>query len=56
MDEVYGDHIHQNPGTHLTGGVAEDAIWQEHWRRLISFPSSTYDVPSGAVAVHRKGC
>jgi hypothetical protein len=49
MDEVYGDHIHQNPGAHLTGGVAEDAIWQEHWRRLISYPSTAYDVPSGAV-------
>jgi hypothetical protein len=30
MDEVYGDHIHQNPGTHLTGGITKNAIWQEH--------------------------
>jgi hypothetical protein len=24
MDEVYGDHIHQNPGTHLTGGITNN--------------------------------
>ncbi len=28
MDEVYGDHIHQNPGTHLNGGITDDALWQ----------------------------
>jgi hypothetical protein len=49
MKTVYGDHIHQNPGTHLSGGIAEDALWQERWRQLISFPSHAYDVPSGAV-------
>jgi hypothetical protein len=26
MDEVYEDHIHQNPGTHLTGGITNDAL------------------------------
>ena len=31
MDKVYRDHVHQNPGMHLTGGTADDAIWQEHW-------------------------
>jgi hypothetical protein len=49
MEQVYGDYIHQNPGTHLNGEIANDAIWQECWRQLISFPSHAYDVPSGAV-------
>jgi hypothetical protein len=31
MDEVYGHHIHQNPGMHLNGGIANDARWQERW-------------------------
>jgi hypothetical protein len=49
MDAVYRDHVHQNPGTHLTGGIADNALWQEHWQQLVSFPSHPYDVPSGAV-------
>ena len=49
MDKVYGDHVHQNPGKHLTGGIADDALWQERWLQLASFPSHAYDVPSGAV-------
>jgi hypothetical protein len=31
MDEVYGDHIHQNPGMYLIGGIANDGLWQERW-------------------------
>ena len=27
MDGVYGDHVHQNDGTHLNGGIADDAVW-----------------------------
>jgi hypothetical protein len=49
MDKVYGDHVHQNPGTHLSGGIANDAPWQERWLQLVSFPSHAYKVPSGAV-------
>jgi hypothetical protein len=49
MDKVYGDHVHQNPGTHLCGDIADDALWQERWRQLVSFPSHVYDVPNGAV-------
>ena len=25
--EVYGDHVHQNDGAHLDGGIADDAVW-----------------------------
>jgi hypothetical protein len=49
MDKVYGDHVHQNPGTHLRGDIPDDERWQDYWRRLIVFPSQTYDAPSGAV-------
>jgi hypothetical protein len=24
-------------------------MWQDYWRRLVVFPSQTYDAPSGAV-------
>jgi hypothetical protein len=36
-------------GAHLDGGITDNAMWQGFWRRLIACPSSTYDVPSGAV-------
>jgi hypothetical protein len=49
MDKVYADHAHQNPGTHLRGDIPDDEMWQDYWRRLIVFPSQTYDAPLGAV-------
>ena len=29
---VYQDLVHQNPGTHLDGGIEEDRKWQEIWK------------------------
>ena len=26
---VYQDWVHQNPGTHLDGGIEEDGKWQK---------------------------
>jgi hypothetical protein len=47
--EVFGDYVHQNSGQHLDGGIADDELWQNYWRRLIVYHSLTYDAPSGAV-------
>jgi uncharacterized protein Usg len=33
MDAVYGNHVHWNDGTHLTGGMVDDYAWQDYWRR-----------------------
>jgi hypothetical protein len=52
LHKVYGDYVHQNSGQQLNGGVEDDRLWQDYWRRLIVFPASTYDAPSGAVG-HR---
>jgi hypothetical protein len=49
MNEVYGDHVHHNPGKHLTGGVTNDSVWQDYWRHLVIYQSSNYDVPKGKV-------
>jgi hypothetical protein len=49
MEKVYGDYVHQNPGTRLDGGITNNAMWQGYWSRLIACPSSTYNIPSGAV-------
>ena len=34
IHSVYGDNLHRNGGTHLDGGVADDAVWQHRWRRI----------------------
>jgi hypothetical protein len=53
LDRVYGDHVHQNPGTHLDGGITNDVMWQDYWSScLVVCPSQTYDAPNGAVG-HR---
>jgi hypothetical protein len=49
LDTVYGDHVHQNPGSHSNGSVPDDAKWQDYWGQLVVFPSQTYDAPKGAV-------
>ena len=46
---VYGDFLHQNDGSHLDGGVVDDAIWQRCWRRLAVKLAVWYATPSGAV-------
>ena len=46
---VYGDHIHDNDGTHLDGGILLDGEWQTLWRRLIAQAGCFYNVPSGQV-------
>jgi hypothetical protein len=47
--EVFGDYVHQNPGQSLDGGIADDKLWQDYWRRLTVSHSLTYDAPSGVV-------
>eukprot|EP00957_Ditylum_brightwellii_P196594 14978887-Ditylum_brightwellii.AAC.1 len=49
LQEVYGDTIHLNDGTHLDGGIADDGKWQERWRRIASKPQQWYEAPAGAV-------
>jgi hypothetical protein len=49
LKEVYGDYLHQNDGTHLDGGIQDDAEWQERWRKLVPLPAQRYQAPGGAV-------
>ena len=44
---AYGDHVHANDGTHLSGGIANDRHWQNHWKRLRQLSSTRYTVPKG---------
>ena len=49
LQEVCGDWVHGNPGTHLDGSVKDDSAWQARWRELAVMPSRRYDTPSGKV-------
>ena len=46
-----GDYVHENPGTHLHGGIgaALDMTFQQYLRRLIPYNFNLYDVPKGKV-------
>ena len=46
---VYGDFPHHNDGSHLDGGVTNDAIWWRRWRQLAAQSASWYAMPYGAV-------
>ena len=46
---VYQDWVHQNPGDHLNGVIAEDSKWQARWEKLVCMPTQCYDAPSGKV-------
>ena len=47
--EFYGDFPHHNDGSHLNGGVADDAIWQHRWLRLAYQSAIWYATPAGVV-------
>ena len=49
LDTAYGDHVHDNAGTHLNGGVANDALWQRRWRRMAQLATTRYQAPPGKV-------
>jgi hypothetical protein len=46
---VYGDHVHNNDGTHLDGGIVDDHRWQRRWRRLVAYTPNRYEAPKGRV-------
>ena len=49
LDYAYCDHVHDNPGTHLTGDFADDTLWQTYWLRIVQIHSNRYQVPAGKI-------
>ena len=52
LHQVYGDTIHQNDGTHLSGDIEAtvDKKWQRLYHRVIAGPLKLWDLPNGRVA------
>ena len=49
LQRVYRDFPDHNDGSHLDGGIADDAAWKSRWRRLSAQSASWYATPSGAL-------
>ena len=50
LAEVFdGEYIRANDGTQLDGGIVDDNLWQVNYPRIIIYPLSQYDLPSGPV-------
>ena len=47
--QVYGDHVHQNVGFHMYGGIKDNDVFQMRWRLLVVQPGSRYRAPQCAV-------
>ena len=41
-----------NDGTHLTGVISDDALWQTRWRRISNHTPRFYDAPKGKAGRH----
>eukprot|EP00957_Ditylum_brightwellii_P204671 15340358-Ditylum_brightwellii.AAC.1 len=46
---VYGDTIHDNDGSHMSGRIVDNKLWQQYWTDLTALPIQYYDVLSGSV-------
>ena len=55
LDDLYGDHTHQNDGTHLDGGIADDKDWQARMATVIPYASRLFHLPRGGVATRYLG-
>jgi hypothetical protein len=49
LDRVYGDHAHSNSGTHLSGGIEKDRLWQARWLEVMQLATTTYSVRKGRI-------
>ena len=49
LQEIYKESPHNNDGTHLTGLVPKNAVWEICWRNLAAKSSSWYSTPTSRV-------
>ena len=44
-----GEYIRANDGTRLDGGIEDDKLWQDNYRRILVYPLSQYDLPGSSL-------
>ena len=49
LDQLYGDHVHQNDGIHMDRCIKKNDVWQVRWQILVIPTGSRYRAPQGAV-------
>ena len=49
LDKIYSNHIHNNPSTCLSGGIADDALWQRCWKQIVNIRPRQYLIPQNCV-------
>lgn len=49
LDDIYGDHVHANDGTHLAAGIPDDQLWQSYYRSLVAYNPSEYHLPNNSI-------
>ena len=49
LGKAYGDHPRSNAGTHFSGGVDQDKLWQGRWLGTMQLSTTTYTVPKGRI-------
>ena len=50
LAEIFdGEYIRANDGTQLDGGIEDDKLWQDNYRRIIVYPLSQYDLPGSTL-------
>ena len=47
LKTVFGDYLHDNDGHHLTGGIPNNSMWLDLWRKVAELPSQHYSLPKG---------
>ena len=50
LAEIFdGEYIRTNDGTQLDGGIEDDTLWQDNYRRKIVYPLSQYNLPGSSL-------
>ena len=49
MISTFGDTLHDNGGTHLNGGIADDKFWQGLHQRVVASALPLYTPPGGPI-------
>jgi hypothetical protein len=56
LNNVFGDHIHDNDGSQLDGNIEDDRIFQKYWRQVAGISPVLYSVPQCRIGKRFLSC